>query len=547
MPIPRFAGEQLSFDPPGYLFFGDNLEVLRRHLPDESVDLVYLDPPFNSKKSYNLLFEYRDGTKTAGQQKAFSDSWSWTLQSARVYEEVVSGGGPASAMLRGMREMMNTSDMLAYITMMTPRLIELHRVLKSNGSLYLHCDSTASHYLKVMLDATFGPQYFGAEIVWRRTGAHSDARQGRALPGRVHDLLLLYTKSPSWTWNPVHTPYSDEYVSKSYRHIEEGTGRRYRLDNLTGPGGASKGNPQYEVMGVTRYWRYTRENMQKLIDAGRVVQTKPGGVPAYKRYLDEMPGVPLQDVWTDIPPLGAQARERLGYPTQKPLALLERVISASSNPGDIVLDPFCGCGTTIEAAQRLGRRWIGIDITQVAIKVICDRLKQHFPQVEYVMGGEPATLEEAVVLADLDKYEFQRWALERIGISKPIKKGADKGVDGEIVGTYDDGRSWRAIVSVKGGGVTVNQLRDLSGTVGLQRADIGIFLTLKPPTGPMTRQAAEAGFTKGGQPRLQILTIADLFDGKKPELPTRRTQRPRVRRLHLPERTDLKPVITQAG
>ncbi len=230
-------------------------------------------------------------------------------------------------------------------------------ILKETGSIYIHCDDTANHYLKSVMDAVFGASNYKSEIPWKRTSAHSDRRQGRRQHGRVHDLLLYYTKGNSWTWNPVYTDYDPDYVSRFYRHVEPGTGRRYRLDNLTGPGGEAKGNPRYEVMGVTRYWRYSKERMQELIDEGRVVQTRPGAVPAYKRYLDEMPGVPLQDLWADINPVASRSPERTGYPTQKPLALLERIIQASSNEGDMVLDPFCGCATACVAAEKLGRQW----------------------------------------------------------------------------------------------------------------------------------------------------------------------------------------------
>ena len=256
--------------------------------------------------------------------------------------------------------------MMAYLVMMAPRLVELHRVLKPTGSLYLHCDPTVGHYLKILLDSVFGKEQFRSEISWKRTGAHSDTKQGRKQHGRVHDLIFFYSKGNSWTWNPLYTEYDQDYIDQFYRHVEPETGRRYRLDNLTGPGGADKGK-SYEVLGVTRYWRYSQERMAELIGQGRIVQSRPGAVPAYKRYLDEMPGIPLQDFWTDIKPIGSRARERLGYPTQKPQALLERIIQSSSNPGDVVLDPFCGCGTAVAAAQQLNRRWLGIDVTHLAV------------------------------------------------------------------------------------------------------------------------------------------------------------------------------------
>jgi adenine specific DNA methylase Mod len=253
---------------------------------------------------------------------------------------------------------------------MAPRLVELRRVLKPTGSLSLHCDPTMSHYLKVLLDAIFGAARFVNEIIWKRSSAHSDTKQGARHYGRLSDTILSYAKSEDWTFNTQFQPYDQEYIDRDYRRIEEGTGRRYRIDNIQGPGGAAKGNPFYEVIGVSRYWRYSKERMQQLIAAGRIIQTRPGAVPQYKRYLDEMPSVPVQNIWTDIEVINNRSRERLGYPTQKPLSLMERIISVSSNKGDVVLDPFCGCGTTIDAAQKLGRRWIGIDITYLAVDLI---------------------------------------------------------------------------------------------------------------------------------------------------------------------------------
>ena len=328
------------------LYYGDNLDVLRRYVPDESVDLVYLDPPFNSNASYNVLFKERSGEESPAQIKAFTDTWEWTQESERTFEQeiVLNPETPPNVkeMVSAFRQFIGSNAMMAYLVMMTPRLVQLRRVLKPTGSIYLHCDPTASHYLKLLMDAVFGKENFRTEITWKRTSAHSDTRQGRQQHGRVHDLILFYSKSGSWTWNAIYTEYDQSYVDQFYRHVESGTGRRYRLGDLTGPGGAAKGNPSYEVLGVTRYWRYSKDRMAELLKEGRVVQTRPGAVPAYKRYLDEMPGVPLQDLWTDIRPIASQARERLGYPTQKPQALLERIIEASSNEGDVVLDPFCG-------------------------------------------------------------------------------------------------------------------------------------------------------------------------------------------------------------
>ena len=508
------------------LYYGDNLDILRRYVEDESADLIYLDPPFNSNQTYNVLFQEKDGSQSASQIKAFGDTWHWDETAARSYEETVEAGGQVAEAMQAFRKLLGTNDMLAYMSMMAPRLVELRRVLKPTGSLYLHCDPTASHFLKLLMDAVFGPANFRTEIIWKRTSAHSDTKQGRQQHGRIHDVLLFYTKTDDWNWNPVYTEYDREYVANFYRFVEPETGRKYRKDNLAGPGGAAKGNPQYEVMGVTRYWRYSRERMQELIRQGRVVQTKPGTVPAYKRYLDEMPGVPLQDLWTDIRPIGSQAAERLGYPTQKPVALLERIIHASSNEGDTVLDPFCGCGTTIAAAQKLNRRWIGIDITQLAISLIRYRMGDAFgKECQFEVIGEPTSSPDAIALAKEDPYQFQWWALGLVR-ARPAeqKKGADRGIDGRLY-FHDEGKGGNTkqiIFSVKAGHVTVSHIRDLVGVISREKAQIGAFLSLENPTSPMRREAASAGFYEsawGKHPRIQLLTIEDLLGGKTVDYP----------------------------
>jgi UDP-N-acetylglucosamine transferase subunit ALG13 len=405
--------------------------------------------------------------------------------------------------------------MMAYLTMMAVRLLELHRVLKATGSLYLHCDPTASHYLKVLLDTVFCKTQFRTEISWRRQSGHSDAKQGRVQYGNVRDIVFFYTKGRAWTWNWLHTAYDESYLSDFYKHVEPETGRRYRLSDLTGPGGAAKGNPIYEVMGVTRYWRFSEEKMQKLIAEGRVVQSRSGAVPAQKRYLDEMPGVPLQNDWNDIKP--AAGRESLGYPTQKPLALLERIIAASSNEDDLVLDPFCGCGTTVHAAQKLNRCWIGIDITHLAIHLIKRRLNEAFPKIAFDIVGEPKDLDGARVLALQDKYEFQKWALSMIGAQpfKGGKKGGDRGVDGFLYIKPDGKETEKVIVSVKGGqSLNPAMVKDLIVTVDQEGAKMGVFLTLESPTKGMVTQAATAGFYKteyGQFPKVQIVTVEALF------------------------------------
>ena len=513
--------------PENKLYYGDNLDVLRHYVKDESVDLVYLNPPFNSRQGYNVLFAEKDGTRSASQIMAFEDTWEWNQESARAYEQVVESGGPVAQVMIAFHTFLGGSDMMAYLAMMAPRLIELGRVLKETGSMYLHCDPTASHYLKMLMDAVFSPWCFRSEIVWKRSSADSDTKQGRKQHGRIHDIILFYTKGEEWTWNPLYTTYDEDYVRQFYKYEEQGTGRRYRLGDLTGPGGAAKGNPQYEVMGVTRYWRYTKEKMQALIEQGRVIQTQPGAVPAYKRYLDEMQGVPLQDVWTDINPIAAQAAERLGYPTQKPEALLERIVTASSNEGDVLLDPFCGCGTAVAVAEKLKRRWIGIDITHLAVNLIKKRLRDHFGEEvrkDYDIIGEPVSVTDAAELAKQDPFQFQSWALGLVGarIATSAKKGADKGIDGRLY-FHDDksGKSKQIILSVKAGeNVNVAQVRDLRGVIEREKAEIGVLISMEPPSKPMMKEAAEAGSYKSPHiddrfPRLQIFTIEQLLRGEQ--------------------------------
>ena len=360
MTTPNFADKTV--------WTGDNLDILRG-LNSDCVDLIYLDPPFNSNRNYAAPV----GSAAAG--AAFKDTW--TLSDLDVaWMGLIADEQPAMYQVLQTAGLTHGKGMQSYLCMMAVRLLEMRRVLKETGSIYLHCDPTASHYLKMLMDSIYEDRNFRSEIIWKRTSAHNDGAQGRRQHGRVHDTIVFYTNSDKWTWNPIFTDYDRDYIDRFYRHVEPETGRRYRLSDMTGRGGAAKGNPEYEVMGVTRFWAYSQENMQAMIDAGRVVQTRPGAVPAYKRYLDEMPGVPLQDLWTDIGPLAPQAKERIGYPTQKPLALLERIIKASSNEGDVVLDPFCGCATACVAAENLGRRWVGIDISPKAVELVNMRLQQ---------------------------------------------------------------------------------------------------------------------------------------------------------------------------
>jgi hypothetical protein len=340
-------------------------------------------------------------------------------------------------------------------------------------------------------------------------------------------VILFYTKTESWVWNQVHLSHDQDYIKAKYPHTEDGTGRRYGLWDMSGPGGAAKGNPQYEVMGVTRYWRYSQERMAQMISDGLVVQPRPGAVPRQKRYLDQTEGVPLQDVWTDIAPINSQAAERLGYPTQKPVELLDRIIRSSCPEGGTVLDPFCGCGTTITAAQALGRSWLGIDITHLAITLMKERLKDTFGNAAvFKVVGEPVSVPDAARLAASDPYQFQWWALGLVG-ARPVegKKGADKGIDGKIIFQGDAAAKFETVIlSVKAGGTGVAHVRDLRGVVERDKAAVGVLISMQDHTGPMHDEAVAAGFyeskTWGRRyAKLQLLTVADLLAGKQIDMP----------------------------
>ena len=462
--------------PENHLFYGDNLAVLRKEVADESVDLIYLDPPFNSNANYGILFKEPDGKSSNAQIEAFEDTWHWNERAEDAFDQVQrSGNTKAFDLLNAMRGFLGDNDMMAYLAMMAVRLLELHRVLKPTGSLYLHCDPTASHYLKLLLDATFGKRHFQNEIIWsyRRWPSVSHRFQ------RMHDCLLFYTKRESGNL----------------------------FNTLTGPPSPSS---QKRWKGALQKVTFTAAGVRN--------PTQESGVSL---------GVAMNDVW-DIPIIAPVSKERLGYPTQKPVALLERIIAASSNEGDVVLDPFCGCGTAVHAAEKLGRQWIGIDVTHLAISLIEKRLKDAFPDIAFTVEGTPRDLASALDLAARDKYQFQWWAVSLVD-AQPYggrRKGADGGIDGVIwLQLSATGKADRALVSVKAGAnVNVAMIRDLKGTMEREKAPFGLFLTVTPPTRPMREEAASAGtwrdpLTDQAFSRLQIITLQELMDGKRPRLP----------------------------
>jgi site-specific DNA-methyltransferase (adenine-specific) len=510
-----------------HLYYGDNLEVLREHIRADSVDLIYLDPPFNSNATYNVLFRGPSGDASQAQIEAFEDTWHWNNVAEKAFDEVMFGpNADVANMLRAMRSFLKDNDMMAYLTHMAVRLVELHRVLKPTGSIYLHCDPTASHYLKVLMDAVFGKENFGSEIVWKRYGAHSNHNRY----GAVHDIVLYYTAGSTFTFNKQYAEYDAEYVKERFR-FSDPDGRKWAEQNLGNP--AVRPNLMYPFKaknGViyqppANGWKFSQERMEQLDAENRLhYPQKDGGRLRLKSYQDELAGVQLQDIWTDLGSIGSTSGERLGYPTQKPVALLERILSASSNPGDIVLDPFCGCGTTVHAAEKLGRQWIGIDITHLSISLIEKRLKDAFPGIKFEVHGAPKDLDGARDLSNRDKYQFQWWAVSLVD-AVPFggkKKGADGGIDGHIFFRSGAKTVEKAIVSVKGGGVGVKDIRELIAVVDRERAKIGVYISLEPQTEPMKREAAGAGLYDGPTgkvPKIQLFTIEELFAGKKTQIP----------------------------
>jgi site-specific DNA-methyltransferase (adenine-specific) len=581
------------------LYYGDNLDVMRKHVESSTVDLVYLDPPFNSNASYNVLFAEQDGSRAAGQILAFEDTWRWDQAAAAAYQEGVEMGGAVSLALQAFRTFLGDNDVLAYLSMMAPRLVELRRVLKPTGSIYLHCDPTAGHYLKLLMDAVFSPKNFRNEIIWRRTGSNSAAKRF----GPLHQTILYYAMGPGTPYYPQKQPYTVGYVKDFF--TEEDPRGRYRSVLLTGPGTRKGESGQkwrlYNPTSSGRHWQpasyiYEKyravtgedlaqwpllERLDKLDEAGLIHWAKKigGGVPNYKYYLADAPGVLTQDIWAyqpgtegcvyknpdegidqDVKWLSTKDQERLGYPTQKPEGVLERIIKSSSKEGDLVLDPFCGCGTTIAVAQKLNRRWTGIDITQAAISLIKVRLEHAYQgKANYETRGEPTTVEDAAKLAQDDPYQFQFWALSLVGAysAHDAKKGADKGIDGRLY-FHDEGpvgKTKQVIISAKSGHVGVGFLHELRGVIEREKAEIGVLLTFNPPTKPMRAEAAGAGYYTspwGNHPRLQVLTVGELLEGQTIDYPhvtgsnVTHRRAPRVYEP-TPENLDLFDKVAEAG
>lgn len=509
------------------LYYGDNLEVLRKYIKDESIDLCYIDPPFNSKRNYNQIYNNL-GKEDQAQAQAFVDTWTWDNHANEALEEIQSNyqgkfTSQTIDLIDGLTKVLGKGSLLAYLVSMTLRIVEIHRVLKSTGSFYLHCDPTASHYLKIVLDTVFcsqGGDYI-AEITWERTSAHSDSKTF----ANTTDVIFLYSKR-ILMFNQQFKPYSEEYLKKYYKH-QDGKGRF--LDRDLTAGGLSGGGYNYDWKGIKKLWRCPIETMQKYEEQNKLYYTR-NGTPRLKQYLEEMPGVPLTNLWNDIPPINSQASERLGYPTQKPEALLERIIKASSNKGDVILDAYCGCGTTIAVAERLERNWIGIDITYQSISLMLKRLEDSFGKNvldKIELNGIPKDLESAKALAtkpdDRTRKEFEKWAVLTYSNNRAVindKKGADKGVDAIAYFQGDKDNREKIVFQVKSGNVKSGDIRDLQGTMTIQGAALGIFITLKPPSKDMIQTAKSAGIYRSpyrsqSVDKIEIVTVQEILEQKK--------------------------------
>ncbi|WP_326523233.1 DNA methyltransferase [Sphingomonas sp.] len=548
----------MSNRPAGTLYYGDNLAVLRDHIPAESVDLIYLDPPFNSNAGYNVLFKSASGAGADASIEAFDDTWTWGTASKNALLDIDSGTNrPLQVMMRAMHDALGDSPLMAYLSMMAVRLVELHRVLKGTGSLYLHCDPTASHYLKLVLDAVFGAENWLNEIIWRRTGSHNNAKRF----GPIHDVIHFYRKSDAYRHKPIFRPYTKGHVDTFFKRSDERG--RYWTNSIHGAGVRNGESGKvwrgYDPTVARRHWAVPSElvmalgidpdlpqhdKLDRLADLGMIDFPGPssGGLPTYRQYLDRSPGLLLQDLWTyqphtkgdlhasdegideDVRWISARdKRQRLGYPTQKPIGLLERIISASSGLDGVVLDPFCGCGTAVDAAHKLGRQWIGIDVTHIAIGMIEDRMRQGYPGIAFETIGVPKDLASAKRLAADDPHQFQQWVSWQVGGFPRDKKGGDKGIDGWFNYLAESGRIETGVISVKAGdNVNPNMVRDLGRVMERDKYRFGMFIMKSPPTKGMREEAAshptiETEF--GRFPALQIFTLAELMMGRRPKLP----------------------------
>ena len=512
------------------LFYGDNLTIMKS-FPSECIDCIYLDPPFNSNRNYNLLYKNATGAPVPEQVDAFCDTWELdaekidmiknlpsVLRSYKTDENIVIFWQMWMQALRRTQP-----KLLAYLIYMFYRFLEMQRILKKSGGIFLHCDPTASHYIKILMDSVFGYGNFRNEIIWKRRGEkHNLAKKHM---GKTHDTILYYGNSPSHHYNVVYLPYREEYLQATYKNKDEkGFYSTFPATNEKG------GNKEYEFMGIKRAWRFDKKKMQQLYDNNMLTQSKPTSPFRYKKYLETAKGVPIQDIWDDIPAI--RGKDDIGYPTQKPLLLLQRIVEASCPLGGVVFDPFCGCGTSIYAAHLKQRKWIGCDIALISVKLVQAVLQKKYGLTDkenYILDGIPVSLEQAHLLFLKDPFQFQHWAVELAGGFCSAKKTADKGVDGRIYfETNDDLKSM--VLSVKGGNLAPTDIRDLHGALGADgNAELAGFLSLKEPTAQMKQAAADAGtyqYKGEGYRKIQLVTVEEMLNGKSFHTPTK------VRLLH---------------
>jgi len=535
--------------PENHLYYGDNLTIMQR-MPKHCVDLIYLDPPFNSKKNYNLMYKTLTGLPVPEQVDAFCDTWEMDAEKEELAKKMpvlMREYGVEDYYVEFWRLWINAlrhtqPHLLAYLIYMVQRLLHMKSILRPTGSIYLHCDPTASHYIKVMMDGIFGHKHFQNEIIWKRTGSHGGSKRW----GPVHDTILFYSASDHYTWNRVFQDYEATYLDKFYRFNDDKG--RYRLVTLTGAGTRTgdSGKPWRKIDPTSsgRHWAVpsrtleaaypdrdlstltTQEKLDLLDQVGLVYWPPRGSVPQQKRYSDENPGVLLQDIIADIGPISSHSDERLGYPTQKPISLLDRIIKASTNKGDVVFDPFCGCGTTIYSAVKNERKWVGCDIAILSIKLVRETLAgdfagEHFRLVEgthFDVTGIPVSVEQAKELFKESPFQFQHWLVERIGGFPMLKKVADKGIDGRMYFETKEGLK-AMVLSVKGGKIRPTDLRDLRGVLERESdTELAGFLCLQEPTRAMREEAATAGQFKYGNvkyDRMQLLTVKQILEEKR--------------------------------
>lgn len=528
-----------------HLYYGDNLTIMKE-MPLACVDLIYLDPPFNSQRNYNLIYKKLTGLPVPEQEEAFCDAWEMDTEkeemARNIGREFRNYGADDDLVLfweTWIEALRHTQPrLLAYLVYMSYRMFEMRRILKPTGSIYLHCDPTASHYIKVIMDGIFGHQNFRNEIIWKRTTAHSDAKRWSS----VSDTILYYSKSSNFTWNTQYAAHDAEYIESKYRN-DDGDGRgAYTLDNMTSPN--PRPNLMYDWKGFPyppNGWRYSKATMEKLDNDGRIwYPATTDKRPRLKRYLSEMSGRIMDNVWTDIPPINSQANERLGYPTQKPIALLERIIQASSNPDDVLFDPFCGCGTAVYAAHRLGRKWIGCDIAILSVQIVRDVLLKRYGLSEghhYEISGIPLSVDGAQDLLERDAYQFQHWSVELAGGFSSAKRSGDLGIDGRIHFETQDGLK-NMVISVKGGKLAPAFVRELRGVLEREpNSEMAGLICLQAPTKAMSSEAASAGvysYQGTRYDRLQIRTIEDLLAGNGFHTPSKVQTLDWVKQLPLP-------------